>query len=119
MKDLQDKTPTEVFEELDKKNKEGIHTFGSMGDAMSEIRRMSLNDLESAQKIANLYVEGAAIHQINSTQYEDEPPATREDAISIVKQNIGYICGYYGPEMAQFWYPTINTTHPIFGNTIA
>jgi hypothetical protein len=119
MNDLQDKTPTEVFEELDtpQEGDKGPHTYGSNGRAMVKIQQMSLDNLESAQKIANLYVEGAIIECMKYTN-EDGSPIDYTKANSIVKQNIGYICGYYGPEMAQFWYPTIKTTHPIFGDNM-
>lgn len=118
-------TAQEVFEQYDKLNEKGFRTYGSQGDAMRAIQQISLTDPDEALKLAALYVEGASAYlfEVANSPEEiaervdrgEEVWVSRERATEITKINIGYICGYYGPELARFWYPAIDTQHPIFG----
>ena len=62
------------------------------------------------QKEADQYFEDCVEHTMSFGR-------TREEAISIEKQNLGYFAGYYNSETMQKVNHLFKTTHPVFGDT--
>lgn len=114
--ELAQMSPKDVFETLNPLDPEkGFRTMGQIGDAMCKVQRMAKDDPENAVKVANLFCQGMGKNNYVLRQAEGDQ-ITPEEGLAIAKENIGYICGYYGPDMAEFWYPAIQTQHPIFGS---
>ncbi len=40
---------------------------------------------------------------------------THDEAVSVVKENLGYLCGYYDEDVATMMYDFYDMEHPIFG----
>ena len=112
MADLIQMTPAEVLASLT----EGKRTYGSIGDAAVKVQRYCTNNHAAAAEVARLVFEG---YVADLEANFKEGPISHDEAIRIAKSNIGYLCGYYDAKVAEFWYDAIDTSHPIFGASIA
>jgi len=93
------KQPPGIYREEGMRFEENITIGDKYGPAMKIIN----------QEEADRYFEDCVEHTMSFSR-------TREEAISIEKQNLGYFAWYYDSETMQRVNRLFKTSHPVFGN---
>lgn len=82
-------------------------TFGELMEVAMSIARLGDEPMRDAfvKAYANMILE------------VNDEIETHDEAVSMVKENLGYLCGYYDQDTASMMYNFYDMEHPIFGRT--